>query len=290
MDKPNQGGNNNPTNRGGNRRKFHKKKSNKETFKGECQELEGKVYYIGTASQADNYNTTTEKILSYIVRTYDHGIDVKDALVKLEDKDFEDMIPKQKETKRTTTDEEKKVIEMILKRQVDKFVDHQEKYHMNMTKAYGLILGQCTVALKNHLESQKDWEDEIEDNAINLLKAIKETCYNHQDNRYPIESIYYSMRAIFTMKQKEDESLSSFTKRFVNAKDVMETQSGKFKLESYMKTIQAYSTMSADNKKKKTDEEYDKFIALAYMKALDQKKCGKMMEDLSNQYALEQKE
>ncbi len=178
---------------------------------------------------------------------------------------------------------------MILKRQVDKFVDRQEKYHMNMTKAYGLILGQCTVALKNHLESQKDWEDEIEDNAINLLKAIKETCYNHQDNRYPIESIYYSMRAIFTMKQKEDESLSSFTKGFVNAKDVMETQSRKFKLESYMKTMEGYSTMSADNKKKKTDEEYDKFIALAYMKALDQKKCGKMMEDLSNQYALEQK-
>ena len=50
-------------------------KNKKEGFKGECNELKGHVYFIGSVKQADNFNNTTEAILSYIQRTYDYGND-----------------------------------------------------------------------------------------------------------------------------------------------------------------------------------------------------------------------
>ena len=60
----------------------------KESFKGECEELHGKVYYIGSAKQADNYNTTTEAIMEYFLRKYTHGLDLVQTLEALKMKDF----------------------------------------------------------------------------------------------------------------------------------------------------------------------------------------------------------
>ena len=34
------------------------KNTNKEKFQGETENLKGKIYFIGSAKQADNYNTT----------------------------------------------------------------------------------------------------------------------------------------------------------------------------------------------------------------------------------------
>ena len=63
-----------------------KNKNNKETYKGECEDLKGKIYYIGSAKQADNYNTTTEAIMEYILREFTHGLDVVESLEALKER------------------------------------------------------------------------------------------------------------------------------------------------------------------------------------------------------------
>ena len=90
------------------------------------------------------------------------------------------------------------------------------------------------------------------------------------------------------MKQDENESIIQFTKRFNNEKDIMETQHGKLRMEKYLATIDGYSTMTVDQKKDTANEQYNKLMAFAYLKGLDQKRCqcGKLVEDLGNQYAL----
>ena len=82
------------------------------------------------------------------------------------------------------------------------------------------------------MESSKDWESSIKNNCINLLKALKEITFNYQDSKYPIESIYFAIKNVFTIKQEENERLTDFTKRFNNAKDIMETQHGKLNTEN----------------------------------------------------------
>ena len=92
-------GNNNRNFKG--KKKFHGNNRNhnnnkREHFKGECDDLKGNVYYIGSAKEADNFNNTTEKILSYIIQTYEYGEDVEGALKKLEDINFDELKPKKK--------------------------------------------------------------------------------------------------------------------------------------------------------------------------------------------------
>ena len=48
----------------------------KDDFKGECEDLKGKIYIVGSAKQADNFNNTTEAIMEYFLREYTYGLDV----------------------------------------------------------------------------------------------------------------------------------------------------------------------------------------------------------------------
>jgi len=47
-------------------------------------------------------------------------------------------------------------------------------YNDNLFKAYALIWERCAKAMQNKLVTQSDYEDEIYNNPIKLLKAIKE--------------------------------------------------------------------------------------------------------------------
>ena len=52
----------------GNKQRFKNNRNNynKERFAGESEALKGKVYFIGSIKQADNYNLTTEAVLLHI--------------------------------------------------------------------------------------------------------------------------------------------------------------------------------------------------------------------------------
>ena len=162
----------------------------------------------------------------------------------------------------------------------------------NIVMAYGIIWGQCTKSLKAKLEARKEWNKgdadlQIKYNAINLLKAIKEITHNYQDNKYAMESIYFSLKNIFTMKQEENENLTEFTKRFNNTFDIMETQHGVLSLSAYLANRSDYKAATTSTDKKAIHKrEYDGFKAFVYLKAVDQRKSGKLVEDLGNQFAL----
>ena len=115
------------------------------------------------------------------------------------------------------SDEEKQALKDAYKEEMKQFVARKGMLRTNLMKAYGIIWGQCTKALRAKLEARKNWNagdvnSRIKYKPINLLKSIKEITHNHQDTKYPHESIYYSIRNIFTMKQDDNEGLTEFTK------------------------------------------------------------------------------
>jgi len=55
--------------------------------------LEDNVYYLGSATQASDYETTTSFIISHIIKTYTRGLDIAEALAKLEELDFASLTP-----------------------------------------------------------------------------------------------------------------------------------------------------------------------------------------------------
>ena len=286
---------------------------NKIKRRGECAELGENVYFIADARQADNYVKVTEAILNYIQRTYTHGSDTKKALEDGQAFDFDSIKPTTQLVSSssssgsgsstpspaagtsplvggtrfaipTVTTAMSEVDKMIIQAEVKQFVEHKAKYVDNMNKAYALILGQCTLGLKGKLEGRKDWANI--DDPIKLLRAIKELTHNYQDSKYPIASIYKSIKTFINIKQDEKESAADFVKRFRNARDIMEAQHGKLSMKKYIQTHQNYDENNEALCKQMSEEAYEKFVAYTYILAASQNKAGKLEEDLANNYAL----
>ena len=112
--------------------------ANKDSFKGDCEELKGKTYFVGSAKQVDNFNTTTEAIMEYFLREYTNGLDVVGSLEAYAEKDF---------TSKTPTDEEKSALKDAYKEEMKQFITRKGMLRSNLVKAYGIIWGQCTKGL-----------------------------------------------------------------------------------------------------------------------------------------------
>jgi hypothetical protein len=56
------------------------------------------------------------------------------------------------------------------------------------TKAYALLWEQCAKGMKNTIESRTDFDTNIKDNPIKLLKAIKQHVLNHEQ-RYEMSIV-----------------------------------------------------------------------------------------------------
>ena len=175
-----------------------------------------------------------------------------------------DFTPKLPTVKEAASEAEKKVQEMILSQEVKEYVSRQNKYRDNISKAYALILGQCTTGLRNKLEARKDWED-MENKPIKLLKAIKEITHNYQDSRYPIASISKAIKTVMNIHQEEKEPLAVYTKHFRNAVDIMETQHGKFKLSKYIETLHNYWENDPKRCDYQPEQAYERFVAYIYI-------------------------
>ncbi len=80
--------------------------------------------------------------------------------------------------------------------------------------------------MKNNIKARSSFNSHIENNPVELLKAIKEHALNYQESWYAMLIILDAMRMMLGSKQQEGESLQDDTKRFRVAKDVLESHVG----------------------------------------------------------------
>ena len=80
--------------------------------------MKGKIYYIGSVKQADNFNIVTEIILQHIQRSQDQGALAAQALRKGEDVDFNSMMPASIKLPKNATQEQKNIAAKILDQKV----------------------------------------------------------------------------------------------------------------------------------------------------------------------------
>ena len=132
------------------------KYGNKDRFHSESEHLKGKIYFIGSVKQSDNFNTTTEAILQYIQRSYDQGALVVQALRQGEEINFNQMMPVKIPLPEDATQEQRDVAAKILDCKIQKYVDAKEAYKNLKLKAYSTILRQYDKNVKAKLESRTD--------------------------------------------------------------------------------------------------------------------------------------
>lgn len=215
--------------------RFHKKKSgNYSDKKSNDQPKERKVladyvFRLGTSKQASEFDLVSQYIINHIRKEYTNGDDIGDALEDRKDVDLNGFKPRlelsqnQDDIERDKEDQEN---EKIFEAQVRVFVQRKAVYETNKRKAFALIYEQCHKTLQAKLKARTNYDQEIKGNPIAMLKAIQEHTMSYQENRYDAKIMIDALRSMLFTKQRDDEDLVDFTRRFKAARDFFEAQLG----------------------------------------------------------------
>jgi hypothetical protein len=168
----------------------------------------------------------------------------------------------------------------------DTYSKRLQTYEINTTKAYALLWERCAKAMKNKIKSRSDYR-KIKNNPIELRKAIKEHALNYQENRYSMSIILDAMRTLMATKQKDNERLQDYTKRFRVARDVLKSHIGGPII--LTKIVEALPTYDEDDKERCAplqEQAYNQFVAYLYLDNADKTKYGSILTDLNTQQSL----
>jgi hypothetical protein len=247
-------------------------------------------YYLGSAKQASDYETTTEFLINHIKKIYDYGNDIGSALETLQPVDTSTWKPSMQQSKQTTDtalrDMENKQFEIEFKSDYDAYRKRLHINENNLTRAYALLWERCTKAMKNKIESRSDFET-IRNDPISLLKAIKEHALNYQENRYSMAIVLDSMRTLMNTKQKEGELLQDYTKRFRVARDVLKSHvGGPIVLTKIVEAMPGYDETDKDKCNKMIEQAFNQFLAFLYLDNADRTKYGSILTGLNTQQSL----
>ena len=103
-----------------------------------------------------------------------------------------------------------------------------EKLRINLSTAYGLVLGQCTDYLRSRLEGQDKWEaTSNERDLIGLLKSIKSLSHKYNEDTEYHHIAYHTLLRRFMLFRQGDYSNSEYKQRFNEQIEVLEAHTGR---------------------------------------------------------------
>ena len=290
---------------GGNRnrdRSRSKSKSSRRDYKGKNKKdqkdtkrkgktLADHIFDVGKAQDASDYVTNAKFIIRHIQTTFDKAGDITMALKEEKHFDFSKEEPVLKISTLDKDDPEEKLqyeqeTAAYLEQYRIKMEAHMNRevaYKDNCFKAAGVLLQQCSSAMKFKLQARNDYE-KIEMEPIKLLQAIKEASMNYEADEYIYKTIQDALKSFVNLRQRNGESLNDYLERFMTAKSVLWAHVGK----DFTKMLQAdekykEAKMEQDGLNKEPMKELKKrvvesFITYHFMANADQSKYGSLME------------
>jgi hypothetical protein len=247
-------------------------------------------YHLGTAKQANDFESTTEFIINHIMETYEFGEDIGTALKELDSIDTDIWLPTLKVSKEKDDAKKENQDRQYGFQFQEDYKEYKQRcsvYRQNMTKAYALLWGRCAKGMKSKIEARADFQTKTSKSPIDLLIAIKEHALNYQENKYPSAIVHDSIMNLLSAKQNNGESLQDYTKRFKNYRDVMESQlGGPLILTKMMESIPGYNVNDPDKVEECQGKAYKQFLAYVYLHNSDHTKYGTLISTLSTQHSL----
>ena len=167
----------------------------------------------------------------------------------------------------------------------------------NMFQAYAFPWERCAKSMKNKITSRKVFQDEIYNNPITLLVAIKKHSLNYQDTQYKMTTISDTKQEFFNTKQKKNEPHQDFTRQFRTSKEIMESNIGtpllipKYArtLANYKNSMKEYEVGTKNAKEQNVyDDKWTKYAAnklytYIYLENADQSKYGTVFKTSNQQ-------
>jgi hypothetical protein len=247
-------------------------------------------FYVGSAKQASDYETSADFVINHIKKEYERGRDIAESLTELKLPDTSKWMP----TLRASTNvdaaaqaTENKQFDMEYKAKLTEEMRRIRIFNDNCVKSYALIWERCNTAMHGRLEQRTDFKSTIYNDPIELLRAIKECALNYQETRYEMSIISDALRALLNTRQREGENLQAFTRRFKTSKEILESHIGApLVLKKFVETFPGYATGDQSAKNKLIHQANEQLMAFIYLENSDRRKYGSVLENLNSQKSL----
>jgi hypothetical protein len=206
------------SNRSYKRGAYRGNRNDKNSLQENIAELGNNIYQYGTRDQGDRFTTTTEAIANYVGREYRKEMRL---LLKnqMESEPKEQVMPDKEEAKSPF------VMQKYETRLKQYHLFKKERYEEHNAKIFVIVKGQCTLNMKNKVESLQGYDSiEANDDVIKLLNGLKELTFKTHEVQYGFWTICQTVRRVLTMRQQDNEPLAECYKRFTSCVDVAESQ------------------------------------------------------------------
>ena len=153
-------------------------------------------------------------------------------------------------------------------------------YKKNKAKMFIIIKGQCSLAMKTKIESNKEYKTiEEQNDVIKLIKLIKSLSHANIDVKYEYWSLSNAMVKLHHVKQELNESLMVYYKKFINLVEIAEVQHGPIvPIDLARKDIDYRN----ENKREQVLlKARGKYLACVFMKSIDCKYYGTCIKELN---------
>ena len=152
---------------------------------------------------------------------------------------------------------------------------------MNLGKAYAFLFGQCMTGLQHRIEVKAEYKSKIKGDPIKLLEMIKENSLSFNDKKKTNIVIINAIMNLMTRRQRDNEDLTKYTKRFKVARDLCKKKyGGIFKIPML---AQKESTWGSDEETSYKTA-YASFLSILYLKNTDQMKYGSFIKKMAEDF------
>ena len=252
--------------------------------------LEDYWFYVGSDKQASDFETTYDFMVNYIKRTYTRGNDIAETLRTLIEPETDLWKPSLQVSLSSDEDEKKgenRQYELDYKAEYDEYMKRKREFVENKYKSYAELWARCNRTMQAKLEARTDYESEVYNNPINLIKAIKEHALNYEESRYEMAIIFDALKAFVNCTQKEKENLQDFTRRFKVVREVLHSHlGGPIILQKFIKNQKDYDSNDEEKLTSLTKKADEQLSTYAYLVNADEKKYGSIVKGLNSQKAL----
>ena len=184
-------------------------------FEGDEEALSGHVYDV--TNDGKSYAKTTEKIAEYVAKSYKGAGEFRRAII---DGEFTVLNPP---TPPADADANNRILVNAYERAMTRHEKKVDSREMNAAKAYSLVCGQCSSALRTRMEAHPDWAAvDQQDDLMGLLRIIKFCMVRRETRRYDIAVIQESTTKVMNFKQRPKMTSHEFYRRFKDLVDEAE--------------------------------------------------------------------
>ena len=185
--------------------------------------------------------------------------------------DSADEIKKKKQRNKAIEDN----VNALVSTELTEFAKRRTQLRSNMAQLWGIIIGQCTPALQEHLKAHSEYNESHNDyNCVWLLETLQLLSTGAHETSNPIVASANALRQLYRIKQNPEETLEDYLARFEEYQD--QVRLSKVQLVAFEEVPKGY----------KAEELDENFLAIVFLQGADHIRYGALWTTLANDLAM----